>query len=121
MSTRIYTLPVDQTEWHVTGDATTVFNWEYDEGRDRLLTLYEKGKDKQWNTNSRLDWSISVDPESPDNMPDYYIPIYGSDIREGVDGKGHPGVPPHMAGWEEPRGPPRARRAPTFGAKVRPA
>jgi len=99
MSTRIYTLPVDQTEWHVTGDATTVFNWEYDEGRDRLLTLYEKGKDKQWNTNSRLDWSISVDPESPDNMPDYYIPIYGSDMWEVMDEKGHAEFRHHMAGW----------------------
>jgi hypothetical protein len=99
MSTRIYTLPVDQTEWHVTSDATTVFNWEYDEGRDRLLTLYEKGKDKQWNTNSRLDWSISVDPESPDNMPDYYIPIYGSDMWEAMDDKEHAEFRHHMAGW----------------------
>jgi hypothetical protein len=99
MSTRIYTLPVDQTEWHVTSDATTVFNWEYDEGRDRLLTLYEKGKDKQWNTNSRLDWSISVDPESPDNMPDYYIPIYGSDMWEAMDDKAHAEFRHHMAGW----------------------
>ena len=99
MSTRIYTLPVDQTEWRVTSDATTVFNWEYDEGRDRLLTLYEKGKDKQWNTNSRLDWSISVDPESPDNMPDYYIPIYGSDMWEAMDDRGHAEFRHHMAGW----------------------
>jgi hypothetical protein len=99
MSTRIYTLPVDQTQWHVTSDATTVFNWEYDDRRDRLLTLYEKGKDKQWNTNTRLDWSISVDPESPDNMPDHYIPIYGSDMWEAMDDKGHAEFRHHMAAW----------------------
>ena len=67
MSTRIYTLPVDQTSWHVPSGATTVFDWEYDETRDRLLTLYEKGKAKQWNASTRLDWSIEVDPGSASN------------------------------------------------------
>src|SRR5207244_20615 len=37
---------------------------------------------KQWNTNTRIDWTTDVDPESPDNYPEYYIPIYGSDIYE---------------------------------------
>ena len=41
MSTRIYTLPIEQTRWQVPGGGTTVFDWEYDEGRDRLLGLYE--------------------------------------------------------------------------------
>jgi hypothetical protein len=34
MSTRIYSLPTDQTQWHVPGGATTIFNWEYDVMRD---------------------------------------------------------------------------------------
>ncbi len=43
MSTRMYTLPVEQTQWQVPGmGATTVFNWEYDEGRDKLLGLYAR-------------------------------------------------------------------------------
>jgi len=55
MSTRMYTLPVEQTQWHVPGaGSTTIFNWEYDEGRDKLLGLYEKGKTNQWNSNERL-------------------------------------------------------------------
>ena len=38
MSTRMYTLPVEQTEWRVpASEVTTVFNWQYDEGRDKLL------------------------------------------------------------------------------------
>ncbi len=45
MSKRVYTLPVEQTQRHIPGyGAETIFNWEYDEGRDKLLTLYEKGK-----------------------------------------------------------------------------
>ena len=99
MSTRIYALPVDQTQWHVPGGSTTVFNFEYDETRDRLLGLYEKGKEKQWNTNTRLDWSIPVDPRSSNNLPDAYIPIYGSDLWERLDEKGRAEVRHHMAAW----------------------
>jgi hypothetical protein len=99
MSTRIYTLPIDQTRWQVDGAATTVFNWEYDATRDRLLTLYEKGKEKQWNTNERLDWSIDVDPGSEGNGPDYYIPIYGSDIWEKMDDAARRNLRHHMAAW----------------------
>ena len=99
MSTRIYTLPVDQTQWEIGGEDSTVFNWEYDETRDRLLNLYEKGKEKQWNTNTRLDWSIEVDPGSPDNGPDYYIPIFGSDIWEKMNEKERYELRHHMGAW----------------------
>ncbi len=99
MSTRYYTLPVDQTKWEVPSGSTTIFNWEYDETRDRLLNLYEKGKDKQWNAQRRLDWSIDVDPESPENAPDYHIPIFGSDMWEALDEKGRRELRQHMGAW----------------------
>jgi len=99
MSTRFYSLPTDQTQWHVPGGATTIFNWEYDVMRDRLLALYEKGKEKQWNTNTRLDWSIEVDPGSERNGPDYYIPIYGSDMWERMDEKARRELRHHMGAW----------------------
>jgi 1,2-phenylacetyl-CoA epoxidase catalytic subunit len=99
MSTRIYTHPVDQTQWQVPSGSTTVFNWEYDNTRDRLLTLYEKGKEKQWNTNTRLDWSIEVDPGSGENSPDSYIPIYGSDMWESMDEKARRTLRHHMSAW----------------------
>ena len=41
------------------------FSWEYDGSRDRLLSLYQKGKDKQWDTTKRIDWSLEVDPNNP--------------------------------------------------------
>jgi hypothetical protein len=99
MSTHIYTLPVDQTQWLVGEESTAVFNWEYGETRDRLLTLYEKGKAKQWNTNTRLDWSIDVDPRSSGNFPDYYIPIFGSDMWERMDDEARADFRHHMAAW----------------------
>ena len=99
MSTRIYTLPIDQTKWEVPSGSTTIFNWEYDEGRDRLLTLYEKGKEKQWNSKTKLDWSIDVDPGSEENGPDYYIPIFGSELWERMDDKERRNLRHHMAAW----------------------
>jgi hypothetical protein len=99
MSTRRYTLPVDQTKWEVPSGSTTVFNWEYDETRDRLLTLYEKGKEKQWNAQTRLDWSVEVDPTSNVNGPDYYIPIFGSDIWERMTEEEKGQTRHHIGSW----------------------
>ena len=83
MSTRHYSHPVEQTEWKVPGSkAETVFTWEYDEGRDKLLSLYEKGKDKQWNATHRIDWSHELDPENPLGAPEAYLPIFGSKAYE---------------------------------------
>lgn len=88
MSTRNYVLPVEQTQWSIDNQATTVFNWEYDEGRDKLLNLYEKGKNLQWNTNTRIDWSIELDPDNPLGMPDPFFNIYGSPTWNKLDDKG---------------------------------
>jgi len=46
----------------------TVFNWNYEIGRDALLNLYEKGKRLQWNASTDIDWSVDVDPER------FYVP-----------------------------------------------
>jgi hypothetical protein len=100
MSTRMYTLPVEQTQWHVPGvGSTTIFNWEYDEGRDKLLGLYEKGKTNQWNSNERLDWSLEVDLSNPLGFPDYYVSIYGSDVWNKMDEKGRSQVRLHLDAW----------------------
>ncbi|HKQ04637.1 MAG TPA: ferritin-like domain-containing protein [Blastocatellia bacterium] len=100
MSTRMYTLPVEQTRWQVPNQgSTTVFNWEYDESRDKLLTLYEKGKTKQWNASDRLDWSIEVDLANPLGFPDYYISIYGSPIWEQMDEKKRGETRLHLDAW----------------------
>ncbi len=38
------------------------YNWQYDDTRARLMRLYENAKRDQWNSTTRLDWSIDVDP-----------------------------------------------------------
>jgi hypothetical protein len=100
MSTRHYAVPVEQTKWSLPGHATdVVFNWEYDEGRDRMLSLYEQGKDKQWNTNRRIDWSIDVDLEDQGAMPDYQAPIFGSELWDKLSRAQKDEVRHHTLAW----------------------
>ncbi|MFI0353857.1 ferritin-like domain-containing protein [Actinomadura sp. 9N407] len=100
MSKRLYALPVDQTKWHVPGGNTTIFDWEYDEGRDRLLSLYEKGKEKQWNASDRLDWSIDVDVNDPMGVPEQTIAIYGSRVWDRLGPRERGTVRHHLAAWQ---------------------
>jgi hypothetical protein len=96
----MYTLPVEQTQWHIDNSSTTVFNWEYDEGRDKLLNLYEKGKNLQWNTSNRLDWSQAVDLRNPLGTPDELISIYGSDIWNKMSDDNKAELRLHLASWQ---------------------
>src|SRR5437764_2535764 len=73
-----YVLPVEQTEWKFDGNTETCFTWEYDEPREALLQLYAKGKKQQWDAAERIDWSLDLDPENPQEVDDRLIPIYGS-------------------------------------------
>jgi hypothetical protein len=101
MSTqRIFTLPVEQTQWAVGGSFDVVFNWEYDEMRDRLLTLYGKGKQKQWDQESRIDWSQDVDPENPMELDDSYLAIYGSDMWERMTDAEKARLRHHVQAWQ---------------------
>jgi hypothetical protein len=80
MSTqRIYALPVEITEWKFDGATDIQFNWEYEDGSDSLLELYEKGKQQQWDASTRLDWSLELDPTNPMQLKDEAISIYGTD------------------------------------------
>ncbi len=100
MSTqRIYTTPSELTKWNVPNHSEAIFNWEYDEGRDRMLSLYEKGKDKQWNATSRIDWSLEVDPTNVSLAPDEVLPIFGSPIWNKMGSDDRDQVRHHYLAW----------------------
>jgi hypothetical protein len=99
MSTRKYILPVEQTKWKVEYGSTLVFDWDYDDGRDKLLALYEKGKGMQWDGNRRIDWSHEPNPDNPFGIADEYVVIYGSSMWDRLDAKGRSAVKAHMASW----------------------
>jgi hypothetical protein len=75
-----YTLPVEQTGWRFEGESETAFAWEYDPERENLLSLYNKGKQLQWDSDVRIDWSLPVDPEDPMQLDDKLLPLFGSHI-----------------------------------------
>src|SRR5262245_4045658 len=74
-----YARTPDASEWRMPQTFDTTFRWEYEDGRDKLLGLYEKGKRLQWNAATRIDWSQDLDPENPAGLPDEVIPIFGSE------------------------------------------
>ena len=75
---KIYQLPVEVTNWKFDGATEIAFNWEYEDGSADLLNLYEKGKQQQWDTSTRIDWSQELFEENPMGMGDETIPIYGT-------------------------------------------
>src|SRR3954468_22418799 len=88
MSTqRIYALPIETTEWKFDGATEIQFNWEYDDGSDALLELYDKGKKQQWDASTRLDWSLELDPENPMQLKDEAISIHETDIWRKMNDK----------------------------------
>lgn len=80
MSTHdLYTTAPDEPLWTVPATGAARFSWDYDDGRERLLALYQKGKDKQWDGNKRIDWSLEVDPSDPlGTPPDEALTLYGT-------------------------------------------
>ncbi|MEU8764471.1 ferritin-like domain-containing protein [Streptomyces sp. NPDC048659] len=82
MSTHdLYVQAPEEPVWRVPASGSARFNWDYDmagDGRERLLALYQKGKDKQWDGATRIDWALEVDPYDPLGTPDEALALYGS-------------------------------------------
>jgi para-aminobenzoate N-oxygenase AurF len=66
------------SSWDIPSPATTVFDFDYTDGREQLLRLYDKGTRRQWIGSDRLDWSLEIDPERPVGMPDNLHPLFGT-------------------------------------------
>src|SRR5216683_477112 len=94
-----YAVPNEQTEWAVPGKFDTVFKWEYQESKDDLRKLYEKGKKLQWNTSTRIDWSQDLDPENPQELPDESISIFGSEIWNKMTRQERANLRRHAQAW----------------------
>jgi hypothetical protein len=95
-----YARPIDEPQWSVGGQFDTVFKWEYMDGRQALATLYEKGKNLQWNTNTRIDWSQNLDPENPQELPDESVTIFGSDVWKRLTRQEKAAVRRHLQAWQ---------------------
>ena len=96
-----YVIPqtMDAT-WNVPMDGDARFTWEYDGGRDRLLSLYQKGKDKQWDQTTRIDWSLEVDPYDSLGLPDEIIAIHGTPVWDRMSTDEKMVLKQHQASWQ---------------------
>lgn len=100
MSTRrLYVNPPGDGAFAVPATGAARFSWEYDDGRDRLLALYQKGKDKQWDATTRIDWSLEVDPYNALGVADENIAIYGTPMWDKMSPRNHADLRRHFASW----------------------
>jgi len=90
-------MPKDTWNVPMSGDAR--FTWEYDGGRDRLLSLYQKGKDKQWDAQLRIDWDLEVDPVNVAGLPEEFNPLFGSDIWNKLSQRERDEFGRHQGSW----------------------
>src|SRR5437867_7788172 len=95
-----YAIAVEQLEWPIPGQFDTVFRWEYEDARDALVRLYEKAKNLQWNTNTRIDWSQDLDPENPQELPDESVSIFGSEIWNRLTSREKANARRHLQAWQ---------------------
>jgi len=97
-----YVVPVDMRTWDVDASGAARFSWEYDDGRETLLRLYQKGKDKQWDAMHRIDWDLDIDPLDPLGMPPVANPIVTSRTWQRIEGdeKAVGELRQHMAAWQ---------------------
>jgi len=69
--------PTASTRWELPMAGEARFSWEYDVERQKLLSLYQKGKDKQWDAQSRIDWDLELDYDNPLGFPVETVPLWG--------------------------------------------
>ncbi|MFE2260621.1 ferritin-like domain-containing protein [Streptomyces griseosporeus] len=86
--------------WEVPASGAARFGWEYDDGRERLLALYQKGKDKQWDGARRIDWDIEVDPYDPLGTPDEAMSVYGTRYWDKFGDRERAELRRHYASWQ---------------------
>lgn len=86
--------------WNFPMQGTSRFTWEYDSERETLMNLYQKGKDKQWDSAKRIDWSLEVDPYDALGTPEHTLGLYGSKQYSKLNVREKQELRQHMAAWE---------------------
>ena len=82
-----YIVPAEETQWKFPASGEVCFTWDYDARSDELLKLYSKGKQEQWDADTRIDWSLPVDPEDPMQMDDQVVPLHGTKLWDKLSEK----------------------------------
>ncbi|WP_411141012.1 ferritin-like domain-containing protein [Streptomyces sp. x-80] len=101
MSTRdLYVQGPGDALWTVPATGSARFSWEYGDGRERLLALYQKGKDRQWDAATRIDWDLEVDPRNPLGTPDESMALYGTRYWDKLTEQDRGELRRHYTSWQ---------------------
>lgn len=96
----MYVLASEGSRWTIDQDFKACFDWTYDDGRAAMIGLYEKGKEMQWNANTRIDWSQELDPLNPQGMPDETMPVYAAPCFIKMNEREKGEVRRHFQAWQ---------------------
>jgi hypothetical protein len=94
-----YAFEPESMEWGIGSGITSMFDFDYESGRDQLLRLYDKGTRRQWIGSDRLDWDHELDPDNPAGMPDEAHPLFGTPWWNKADDKFRGELRRHMDAW----------------------
>jgi len=95
----MFVAPDADLSWTTRQDFGAAFDWRYDPGRARLMSLYPKGKDMQWDALTRIDWSEDLDPDNPMQLPDELDGIYHTPIWGAASERFRAEIRRHMQAW----------------------
>ncbi|MFE7269679.1 ferritin-like domain-containing protein [Streptomyces sp. NPDC057623] len=96
----LYAKDPGESQWQVPAAGAARFSWEYDDGRERLLALYQKGKDKQWDGRLRIDWDAEVDPCDALGTPEEAMALYGTSYWAKMSERERGELRKHYASWQ---------------------
>ncbi|MFI9205613.1 ferritin-like domain-containing protein [Streptomyces sp. NPDC053048] len=96
----LYVRAPGEPVWEIPASGAARFGWDYDDGRERLLALYQKGKDKQWDAGRRIEWDLEVDPYDPLGVPDENMTIYGTPYWDRMSERDKRELRRHFASWQ---------------------
>ncbi|MFF9123808.1 ferritin-like domain-containing protein [Streptomyces sp. NPDC014889] len=103
----LYARDPGDSHWQVPATGAARFSWEAmfvgqegGSGRDRLLALYQKGKDKQWDGQKRIDWDLEVDPYDPLGTPEEAMTLYGTPHWAKMTDRDKGELRRHFASWQ---------------------
>ena len=91
--------PEAAARWNVPQAFDAVFHWDLDPSREALLALYEKGKARQWNATTRIDWSQELDAENPQQLPAEILPIHGAPFLARMSDRERAQIFRHYQAW----------------------
>ncbi|MGQ0825652.1 MAG: ferritin-like domain-containing protein [Actinomycetota bacterium] len=94
------TIDLTARTWGLPAAGETIFDFDYANGRDQLLRLYDKGTRRQWVASDRIDWTIDVDPENPLGVPDESIMLAGLPFWERMNARERGEVRHNQVAWQ---------------------